>query len=85
MNLTKEQAGELLKKLGLLDKHRSVEGVEYDQLVTLFKMMEPVESSNNQHSWTDTYHVGSRVYNVHYWPGAEHATIEEHIPYKDSE
>lgn len=81
---TPEEAGAFLASLGLLDKHRKVEGTEYDQLVMLFKMMEPFESSNNQHSWTDTYHVGNRVYNVHYWPGAEHADIEEHIPYKDS-
>ena len=81
--LTKEEAGELLKSLGLLDTHRTVEGQEREHLITLFKMMEPVESSNNQHSWTDTYHVGGRVYNVHFWPGAEHATIEEHIKYED--
>ena len=81
---TPEEAGEFLAKLGLLDKHRKVEGQEREQLVMLFKMMEPFESSNNQHSWTDTYHIGNRVYNVHYWPGAEEADIEEHIPYKDS-
>lgn len=80
---TPEEAGAFLASLGLLDKHRKVEGIEYDQLVMLFKMMEPVESSNNQHSWTDTYHVGDRVYNVHYWPGAEQAEIEEYIKYVD--
>lgn len=80
---TKEEASALLASLGLLDTHRKIEGAEYDQLVMLFKMMDPVESSNNQHSWTDTYHIGHRVYNVHYWPGDEQAEIEEHIKYEN--
>jgi hypothetical protein len=81
--MTPEEAGEFLAKLGLLDTHRKVEGKEREHLVMLFQMMKPFESSNNQHSWTDTYHIGDRVYNVHYWPGAEEAEIEEHIKYEN--
>ena len=72
-----------MKSIGALDKHRKIEGKEREQLVMLFKMMEPTESSNNQHSWTDTYHIADRVYHVHYWPGAEEADIEEYIKYVD--
>ena len=81
--LTKEQAHELLKSIGALDIHRKIEGKEREQLVMLFQMMEPFESSNNQHSWTDQYRIGERVYHVHYFDGAEEALIEEYIKYED--
>lgn len=72
-----------MKSIGAYDKHRRVEGEEYVQLVILFKMMEPVDQSNNQHTWTDTYHVGERVYNVTYFPDEDEPLIEEFIKYKD--
>lgn len=74
-----------MKSIGALDVHRKIEGKERDDLVLLFKMMEPTESSNNQRSWTDTYHIGEREYRVHYWPGDQEAEIEEYIKYKDPE
>ena len=81
--MTKEDSLRILKAIGALDTHREVTGTERDHLVTLFQMMEPVESSNNQHSWTDEYRIGDRVYHVHYFDGAEEALIEEYIKYKD--
>jgi hypothetical protein len=81
--LTKEQAHNLLKSIGALDVHRKIEGKEREQLVMLFSMMEPTNSSNNQHSWTDTYHIAEREYHVHYFDGAEEAEIEEYIKYED--
>ena len=74
-----------MKSIGALDVHRKIEGKERDDLVLLFKMMEPTNQSNNQHSWTDTYHIGDREYHVHYFPGADEAEIEEYIKYKDPE
>ena len=72
-----------MKSIGAYDKHRRVEGEEYNQLVTMFKMMEPVEQANNQHTWTDTYHVAERVYNVTYFPKEDEPLIEEFIKYED--
>jgi hypothetical protein len=72
-----------MKSIGALDIHRKIEGTEREHLVTLFQMMEPVESSNNQMSWTDEYHIGERVYHVHYFDGSEEALIEEYIKYQD--
>lgn len=79
--LTSEQLHNLMVSIGAFDKRRKIEGKERENLVMLFQMMEPTESSNNQHSWTDTYHIGERVYHVHFWPGAEEADIEEYIKY----
>lgn len=72
-----------MKSIGAYDTRRKIEGQEREHLVTLFKMMEPVEQSNNQHSWTDTYHVGERVYHVHYFTEDDDALIEEYIKYED--
>lgn len=72
-----------MKSIGAYDKHRKVEGQEYDKLVLMFKMMEPTEQSNNQHNWTDTYCIGERVYNVTYFPEADDPLIEEFIKYED--
>lgn len=72
-----------MKSIGAYDKHRKIEGTEREQLVMLFQMMEPTESSNNQHSWTDTYHIGERVYHVHYFTEDDDALIEEFIKYED--
>lgn len=95
LKLIKDAHEELLKdpvklkkfmvSIGAYDVHRKIEGQERENLVLLFKMMEPTEQSNNQHSWTDTYHIGEREYRVHYFPGAEEAEIEEYIKYKESE
>jgi len=73
----------LMVSIGAYDIHRKIEGQERENLVFLFQMMEPTETSNNQHSWTDTYHIGKRVYHAHYFPGADEALIEEYIKYKD--
>lgn len=69
--------------IGAYDKHRKVEGQEYDNLMLMFKMMEPADQSNNQHTWTDTYHVGKRVYKVTYFPEVDEPEIEEFIKYED--
>ena len=81
--LTPEQMHSLMVSIGAFDVHRIIEGKEREQLIMLFNMMEPVEQSNNQHSWTDTYHIGEKVYHCHFFPGAEEAEIEEYIKYED--
>lgn len=73
----------LMISIGAYDIHRKIEGKEREDLVLLFKMMEPTEQSNNQHSWTDTYHIGEREYHVHYFPGDDDAQIEEYIKYTE--
>lgn len=74
---------EFMKSIGALDKRRKVEGQEYDNLMLMFKMMEPVQQDNNQHTWTDTYHIGERVYHVIYFPEEAKPLIEEYIKYVD--
>lgn len=81
--LTPEQLHNLMVSIGALDKHIEITGEKREKLITMFKMMEPVEQSNNQMSWTDTYKIGRRVFHVHYWPNEPEPTIEEFIKYKE--
>ena len=78
-----EKLKKFMISIGAYDVHRKIEGQERENLVLLFKMMEPTEQSNNQHSWTDTYHIGEREYHVNYFPGAEEAEIEEYLKYEE--
>lgn len=81
--LTPDQMHKLMVSIGAFDVHRKIEGKEREQLIMLFNMMEPTEQSNNQHSWTDTYQIGDKIYHCHFFPGSEEAEIEEYIKYED--
>lgn len=50
---------------------RKIEGKEHDRLMLMFALMEPVNETNNQHSWTAEYRIGNRRYDVHYFPDEE--------------
>ena len=82
-NLNDEEAVKLLKSIGAFDKHRPIMGEERKRLELMFAMMEPIEESNNQHSWTSTYKIGDRVYHCHFFPGADEPMIEEFIKYTE--
>ena len=34
-------------------------------MLLIFEFIEPIGSSNNQHSWTDIYEYAGKVYHVH--------------------
>ena len=63
MTQTKEEAQELLKQLGLLRTHRTLVGEEREQVLTMLRLLESVDS-NNQHFWTETWHVGDIQYQL---------------------
>lgn len=50
-------------------KRRVVTGAEQDHLMTVFGLIEPIESTNNQHSFTDVYEHACKTYHVHYLEG----------------
>ena len=77
--LTPEQAGELLARLGLLDKRRILEGEELDRVMSMLRLLGPGEQSNNQHVWTESWKVGDITYNIHSGDGWEE--LEEVTPY----
>lgn len=56
-------ADELLKRLGW-KKHRLLEGTEREHMLTLLALLEPVEVSNNQRTFTETYHHAGKVYEL---------------------
>lgn len=45
---------------------RVLEGQEKENMLTLFKLIDPVNSSNNQRSFTDEYVHAGKTYYVHY-------------------
>ena len=64
--MTKEEARAFIRKVMGPDR-KSIEGLEKEHLLTLFKLIDPVSSSNNQRSITDTYEYANKVYVVHYF------------------
>ena len=61
--MTKEQAKAWLRAV-LGPPHRVLEGQEYEDISLLLKLANPVYSSNNQHTMTDEYRLGGKLYNV---------------------
>lgn len=68
--MTKEDAIKFLKAMGLKD-HRYIGGQEREHLLTVFRLIEPTSSSNNQRTWTDTYHHAGKEYHVTYGFGVD--------------
>ena len=63
-NITKEQARNLLKRIGALRNCRIVLGEEREKLMTMLKLI-PSAHSNNQRFWCESWQVGNVTYN-HY-------------------
>lgn len=62
---TKEEALEFLKSIGM-KKRRVIEGNEREHMLTLFALIEPSDTSNNQRTFTETYHHAGKEYEVTY-------------------
>lgn len=45
---------------------RTLLGKEYDQVLLLIKMSEPIGESNNQRTFTEEYCIGGKYYDVIY-------------------
>lgn len=56
---------------------RELEGKEYDHIWTLLQLIEPVNSSNNQRTWTDKYELNGKKYEVTY--GLEDKPLIEEV------
>ena len=59
-------------------KTRTLTGQERDHMITVFNLIEPIESSNNQRVWTDVYEHAGKIYNVHFFE--DETVIEEVLP-----
>jgi hypothetical protein len=64
--MTQEQARDFIRKV-MGPERRTIEGVEKEHLLTVFKLIEPIGTSNNQRSFTEDYEHAGKKYDVTYF------------------
>jgi hypothetical protein len=64
-NYTKEEAEKLLREI-MGPPRRELKGEEYKHTWLILKFIDPVESSNNQRTFTDVYEHAGKTYHVTY-------------------
>ena len=64
--MTPEEARIFIRKV-MGPTRRTLDGVEKEHMLTVFRLIEPISSSNNQRSMTDIYEHASKVYHVTYF------------------
>lgn len=57
---------------------RTLEGDEREHMLTVFKLIDPISSSNNQRSFTEEYSHANKIYHVHYFD--KDVEVEEILP-----
>ena len=60
-----EEALAFLRKIGM-KKRRTLLGTERDHMLVVFALIGPTESSNNQRTFSETYHYIGKEYEVTY-------------------
>jgi hypothetical protein len=75
-NLTPEKAKAFLSQV-MGPPRRVLEDSEREHMLTIFKLLEPVETSNNQWSFTEEYSHANKVYHVHYFD--DETIVEEFL------
>jgi len=61
--MNEAEALEFLKKIGM-KKRRVVSGTEREHLITLLSLLDPIDTSNNQRTFTETYHHAGKEYEL---------------------
>ena len=61
--MNEKEALDFLKSIGM-KKRRLIEGVEREHMLTLLTLIEPTDSSNNQRTFTETYHHAGKEYEL---------------------
>lgn len=64
--MTPEEARALIRKI-MGPETRLIEGEEKEYMLTIFGLLEPIGSSDNQRTWTEVYEHAGKTYHVHYW------------------
>ena len=59
---TTEEARALLRRVYKTPTIEITDPTELDNMMLIFKLMDPVSESNNQHSWSETYIIGDQKY-----------------------
>lgn len=60
---TRDEARAFLKRAGLLNTKRVIEGEEREKTLTMLRLMDS-EVSNNQHLWFETWKIGNLTYEL---------------------
>lgn len=60
--------------------HITLEGEEKELALQMLESVEPFDSSNNQHSWTNCYMVGDTEYHVTTFPGSDEPIVDKMLP-----
>ena len=63
---TVEEAKAFIRKV-MGPPRRVLEGAEREHMLTVFRLVEPIKSTNNQRSFTDEYVHAGKMYDVHYF------------------
>lgn len=79
---TPEEARAWIRKV-MGPETRLLEGEEKEHMLMVFRLIEPVGSSNNQRTWTDVYQHAGKTYHVHYWD-KDNTDVEEIIADEES-
>jgi hypothetical protein len=64
--MTKEQARAFIRKV-TGPARRTLVDQEKEHMLTMFRLIDPISSSNNQRSITDIYEHADKVYHVTYF------------------
>jgi hypothetical protein len=75
--MTPREARAFLRKV-MGTSRRVLNSEESEHMLTIFRLLEPVGSSNNQRSFTEEYEHAGKRYDVHYFEGE--IVVEEILP-----
>jgi hypothetical protein len=75
---TKEEARAWLRKV-MGPPRKTLEYKEREQILLLIAMIEPFNATNNQHSFTEYYMIGTTEYHVTTFPDGD-VIVDEMLP-----
>lgn len=72
---------ELLKRMfkGVVPQRRRIEGTEYEHVMTMLRLLDPVASLNSQRFETTIYIIGDKEYRLTTGDGIDIPELEETI------
>lgn len=80
--MTPEEARDFLREIMGPDT-RLLEGEEKEYMLTVLRLIEPIDASNNQRTWTEVYKHAGKTYHVHFWD-KDDIDVEEILPNEES-
>ena len=75
--MTTNEARAFIRKV-MGPERRILEGNEREHMLTVFSLVEPINVSNNQRSFTEEYEHAGKKYDVHYFE--DDTIVEEILP-----